>query len=89
MPPETHLDAVRDAAGVWPDPRLVRAEDDPDLARAVTGLGAGRLAVVQVPPVAGDERAAVADPVPNRFKVARPWPPSRHGTRRGATVGHR
>ena len=74
MPSEAHLDAVRDAAGVRPDPRLVPVEDDPDLARPVTGLGAGRLAVVKVPPVAGNERAAVADPVANRLEVPRPSP---------------
>ena len=51
MPPEAHLDVVGDAAGVWPDPSLVWAKDDPDLARPSTGLVAGRLAVVKAPSV--------------------------------------
>jgi len=46
MPEEAHLDAVGDATGVRPDPRLMRAEDDPDLARSVAGLVAGCLAIV-------------------------------------------
>ena len=89
MPQEAHLDAVRDAAGVRPNPRLVLVEDDPDLARPVTGLGAGGLAIVKVPSVAGNERAAVVDPVANRLEVPRPRPLSRQGSRRGATLGHR
>jgi hypothetical protein len=38
-------------------------EDDPDLARPVTGVGAGLLAIVEAPLVSGNERAAVVDPV--------------------------
>jgi hypothetical protein len=67
MPLEAHLDAVGDTAGVRPDPGLVRVEDDPDLTRPVAGLGAGRLAIVKPPSVAGNERAVVADPVANRL----------------------
>ena len=77
MPYEAHLDAVRDATGVRPDPRLVRVEDDPDLARPVVGLVAGLLAVLKAPSVACDERSAVVDPVANGLEVAGPQPPSR------------
>ena len=55
MPQEPHLDAVGDAAGMWSDPCLVRLEDDSDLARSVLGFLAGRLAIVEVPSVAGNE----------------------------------
>jgi len=55
MPPEAHLDAGWDTAGVRPNPRLVRMEDDPDLTCSVAGLVAGRLAIIEVPPVAGNE----------------------------------
>jgi len=55
MPPEAHLDAGWDTAGVRPNPRLVRMEDDPDLTCSVAGLVTGRLAIIEVPPVAGNE----------------------------------
>ena len=47
MPAEAHLDIVWDAARMWPDPRLVRTESDPDLARTGTSFVAGRLIVVK------------------------------------------
>ena len=46
MPQEAHLDAVGDAAGVRPDPRLVRVEDDADLTGPIAGFGGGRAAVI-------------------------------------------
>jgi len=67
MPPKAHLDAIGDAAGVRPDPRLVRVEPDPDLARPGTGLVAGRSTIVKAPSVAGNDRAAVVDPLANRL----------------------
>lgn len=74
-----------DAACVRPDPCLVRAEINSDLARSVTGFLAGRLAIVKLSSVAGDERAAVLDPVANRLKVARPWPAARQCPGEGVT----
>jgi hypothetical protein len=47
MPQEVHLVAVGDAAGVRLNPSLVRAENDPDLACPVTGVVAGRSAIVK------------------------------------------
>jgi hypothetical protein len=47
MPAKAHLDIGWDAARVWPDPRLVWAESDPDLAGAGASFVAGRLIVVQ------------------------------------------
>jgi serine/threonine protein kinase len=75
MPQEAHLDAGGQAAAarVRLNPRLARAEDDPDPARPVTGLVAGCLAVGKAPPVAADKRVDVVDSVANRLKVA--WPP--------------
>jgi hypothetical protein len=55
MPPEAHLDAVGNAAGVPPNPRLVRVKDDPDSASLVAGLVAGRLVIGKAAPVAGHE----------------------------------
>lgn len=72
FPKEAHLDAVGDAAGMRSDPRLVWVEDDPDLAGPVTGLGAGRVAIVKASSMARDERAAVADPLADRLKVTGP-----------------
>jgi hypothetical protein len=46
MPQEAHLDAFGDAAGMRPDPGLVRVEDDPDLAGPIAGFSAGRAAFV-------------------------------------------
>jgi hypothetical protein len=59
MARETQLDAVGDAAGVRLDACLARPEDDPDLARSVVGLVAGRLAIGKVPQVGVNDRAAV------------------------------
>ena len=55
MPTEAHLDVIRDTTGVWPDPRLVRTKDNPDLARPGTGLVAGCLTIVKVPSVSSHE----------------------------------
>jgi hypothetical protein len=87
VPKEAHFDAVGDAAGVRPDPGLVRMQDDTGLTRPVTGLVAGGLAIMKAPPVTWNERTAVADPVANRRKVARPWMLPRQGLQRGTTVG--
>ena len=65
VPQKAHLDAVRDATTVRPDPRLVWVEGDPDLTCPVSGLVAGHLAIVKTPSVASHERAAVTDPVAN------------------------
>lgn len=46
MPQEAHLDSVGDAAGMRPDPRLVRVEDDADLTGPIAGFGGGRAAVI-------------------------------------------
>ena len=86
MPQEAHLDAVRDAAGMRPDPGLVRAEDDPDLAGPIAGFSAGRAAFVQPPSMSGNERATVADPISNRLEMAPPRPPPGQGRRRRATA---
>jgi hypothetical protein len=77
----------RDAAGVRPDPGLVRTQDDTDLTRPVTGLVAGAPAITKAPSVTWNERAAVADPVANRRKVARPRLLPRQGLQRGTMVG--
>ena len=58
MPQEAHLDAVRNTAGVGPNPRLVLVESDSDLARVLSGLGGGGFAFVKVPSVAGIWRTA-------------------------------
>jgi hypothetical protein len=55
MPQEAHLDTFGNTAGVWPDPCFVRMEGDPDLARPVPGLVAGRFAIVEAAAVASDE----------------------------------
>jgi len=47
MPTKAHLYIVRDTARVWPDPRLMWTEGDPDLARTLTSFVAGRLSVVK------------------------------------------
>jgi hypothetical protein len=57
VPYEVHLDAVRDTAGVRPDPRLVHVEDDSDLACPVVGLVARGLIVLKAPPVVCDTSA--------------------------------
>ena len=89
MPPETYFDSVGDAADVLLDPSLVWAEDDPLLERLVGGLVAGRVAIGKVPRVAGNDRAAVADPAANRLEVAWPSRLSRQGRNRGALAGFR
>jgi len=72
MPQEANLDAFRHAASVRPDPRLVRAEGNPDMPRPVALLVTSRPVTGKSPPVAGHERAAVADEGANRLKVPRP-----------------
>ena len=55
MPAKAHLNIVWNATCVRPDPRLVRAEGDPDLARTATSFVAGCLAVVKVASMASYE----------------------------------
>jgi hypothetical protein len=54
-PPKAHLDAVGNASGVRPNPRLVRVKDDPDSASLFASLVAGRLIIGKAAPVAGHE----------------------------------
>ena len=54
-PAKAHLNIVWNATCVRPDPRLVRAEGDPDLARTATSFVAGCLAVVKVASMASYE----------------------------------
>ena len=54
IPQEAHFNTTGEAAGMCLNPRLVRAEDNPNLARPVTGLIRGCLAIGKAPPMSGD-----------------------------------
>jgi hypothetical protein len=67
MPPESHLDIYGNAAGMRPNPGLIRSEDDPDLPGKRALLVAGIL-TVKSSPVACDERT-VDDPAADRYSA--------------------
>ena len=73
MPPKPYLDVLGNAAGMRPDPGLMRLEDDPDL-EGKRALFVAGIPTVKSSPVACDERT-VDDPAADRFKMARPSSP--------------